>query len=167
VETGQRLTKGLAIAGSLLLLTAFAVMLVSALVSVPRDVTSFELLTVGAMDLSPLVLIGGCVAMLAAVRARSRRLPIGCGLAAVFASLVAGMVWSPSIPAVGWPSALATTLVAVYWLGAVAAGVAAVSLVGALASRRPEGSPSTTPRKWRGPPLTRLASGRANVREHD
>jgi hypothetical protein len=144
VETGRRLTKGLAIAGSLLLWTAFAVMLVSALGSVPRDVTSFELLTVGAMDLSPLVLIGGCVAMLAAVRARSRRLPIGCGLAAVFASLAAGMVWSPSIAAAGWPSALAMTLIAVYWLGALTAGVAGVSLVRALVSRRPEDLTSTT-----------------------
>ena len=144
METGLRLTKGLAIAGSLLLWTAFAVMLVSAWVSVPSGVTSFELLTVGAMDLSPLVLIGGCVAMLAAVRARSRRLPIGCGLAAVFASLAAGMVWSPSIPAAGWPSALATTLIAVYWLGALAAGIAGVSLVRALVSRRLEDQASTT-----------------------
>jgi hypothetical protein len=118
-------------------------MLVSALVSVPRDVTSFELLTVGAMDLSPLVFIGGCVAMLAAVRARSHRLSIGCGLAAVFASLAAGMIWSPSIPAAGWPSALAMTLIAVYWFGALAAGVASVSLVRALDSRRPEDLTST------------------------
>ena len=143
METGRRLTKGLAIAGSLLLWAAFAVMLVSALVSVPREVTSFELLAVGAMDLSPLVLIGGCVAMLAAVRARSRTLPIGCGLAAVFASVAAGTVWSPSIPAAGWPSALAMTLIAVYWLGAFAAGVAGVSLVRVLVSRRPEGLTST------------------------
>ena len=144
MDTGRRLTKGLAIAGSLLLWTAFAVMLVAAVGLVPHDAAWFALLTVGAMDLSPLVLIGGCVAMLAAVRARSRRLPIGCGLAAVIASLAVGMVWSPSIPAAGWPSALATTLIAVYWLGAVAAGVAGVSLVRALASRRPEGLPSTT-----------------------
>jgi peptidoglycan/LPS O-acetylase OafA/YrhL len=144
VETGRRLTKGPAIAGSLLLWTAFALMLVSAVVSVPRDVTSFELLTAGAMDLSPLVLVGGCVAMLAAVRARSRRLPIGCGLAAVCASLVAGMLWRPSIPAAGWPSALAMTLIAAYWLGALAVGVAVASLARALVSRPPESSPSTT-----------------------
>jgi hypothetical protein len=143
VETGRRLTKGLAIAGSLLLWAAFAVVLVSALVSVPREVTWFELLTVGAMDLSPLVLIGLCVAMIAAVRARSHGWPIGCGLAAVFASVAAGTVWSPSIPAAGWPSALAMTLIAVYWLGALAAGVAGVSLVRALASRRSEGLAST------------------------
>ena len=138
MESGQRLTKGLAIAGSVLLWTAFA-MLVSALGSHPRNVNWFGLLAFAAMELSPLMLIGGCVAMLAAVRARSHRLPIGCGLAAVFASLAAGIVWSPSIPAAGWPPALATTLIAVYWLGALAAGVAGVSLVRALVSRRPEG----------------------------
>ena len=142
METGRRLTKGLAIAGSVLLWTAFALMLESALVSVPREVTWPELLVVGAMDLSPLVLIGGCLAMLAAVRARLRRLPIGCGLAAVFASLAAGVLWSPSIPAAG-PWALAT-LMATYWLGALAAGVAALSLVRALGSGRTEGPMSMT-----------------------
>lgn len=144
MDTGRRLTRGLAIAGSLLLWTAYGVMLVSALVSVPREVTWFELLVVGAMDLSPVVLIGGCVAMLAAVRARSRRVPVGFGLAAVLVSLAAGMVWSPSIQDAGWPSLLAMTLVAVYWLGALAAGVAGVSLVRALGTRRSERLTSTS-----------------------
>jgi hypothetical protein len=144
VEIGHRPTKGLAIAGSILLALAFAAMLVSALGFVPRDVTWFAFLAVSAMDLSPLVLIGGCLAMLAAIRARSHRLSIGCGLAATVVSLIVGIAWSPSIPATGWPSLLAAASISVYWLGAVAAGVAGVSLVRALAPRRLEGQPSTT-----------------------
>ena len=137
VETGQRLTKGLASAGSVLLWTAFA-MLAWASGSHPRNVNWFGLLAFAAMELSPLMLIGGCVAMLAAVRARSHRLPIGCALAAVFASVAGAMVWRPSIPDAVWPLSLAATLVAVYWLGALAAAVAGVLLARALGTRRPE-----------------------------
>lgn len=144
MDTGLRLTKGLAIGGSLLLWAAFA-MLVWASGSAPRNVSWFGLLAFAAMELSPLVFIGGCVAMLAAVRARSHRLPIGCGLAAVFAGVAGAMVWRPSIPAAVWPLSLAATLVAMYWLGALAAGVAGISLVRTLRSRRPEGLTSTTP----------------------
>ena len=143
MEPGQRLTKGLAIAGSVLVWTAFA-MLIWAFASAPRNVTWFGLLAFAAMELSPLVFIGGCVAVLAAVRARSHRLPIGCGLAAVFASVAGAMVWRPSIPDAGWPLSLAATLVVVYWLGALAADVAVVSLAFALGTRRPEGLTSTS-----------------------
>ena len=143
METGQRLTKGLAIAGSVLLWTAFA-LLAWGFGSAPRNVTWFGLLGFAAMELSPLVFIGGCVAMLAAVRARSHRLPIGCGLAAVFASVAGVIVRRSSIPVAVWPLSGAAMLVAVYWLGALAAGVAGVSLARALGTRRPEGLPSTT-----------------------
>jgi hypothetical protein len=144
VETGQRLTKGLAITGSVMLWAAFAI-LVSALGSHPRNVNWFGLLAFAAMELSPLVLIGACVAMFAAVRARSRRLPIGCGLAAVSGSIAAGMRWGPSNPAVSWPLPLLATLIAAYWLGALAVGVASVSLARALGTRRTEGPTSASP----------------------
>ena len=143
MEPGQRLTKGLAIAGSVLVWTAFA-MLVWAFASAPRNVTWFGLLAFAAMELTPPVFIGGCVAMLAAVRARSHRLTIGCGLAAVFASVASAMAWRLSIPMAVWPLSLAAVLVAVYWLGALAMGVAGVSLARALGTRRADELTSTT-----------------------
>ena len=143
MQTGQRLTKGLAIAGSVLVWTAFA-MLVWAFASAPRNVTWFGLLAFAAMELSPPVFIGGCVAMLAAVRARSHRLPIGCGLAAVSACVASAMVWRLSIPMAVWPLSRAAVLVAAYWLGALAMGVAGVSLTRALGMRRAEEPTSTT-----------------------
>ena len=142
MESGRRLTRGLAIAGSVMMWMAFVTVLVAAVGFVPHDVTWLAFLAVGAMDLSPLVLIGGFVAMLAAVRVRSHRVPIGCGLAAVFASLAVGLIWSPTIPATGWPPTFAMALIIFYWFGAVAAGLASVSLVRALATRSSQDQPS-------------------------
>lgn len=139
------LTKGLAIAGTVLLWLPFAVALLVPLASpVPGNVGWFAFLAVGAMDLFPVVLLGGCLLMWAAVRARSHRKTIGWGLAAPVASIAAGVVWSPTIPSSGWPSAFPAGLVAAYWLGVILAGLAGVSLVRALVTRRgPEGHPST------------------------
>jgi hypothetical protein len=136
MKSGQRLTRGLAITGSVLLWTAFA-MLVWACFTAPHNVTWFGLVAFAALELSPLIVIGGCVAMLAAVRARSHRLPIGCGVAAVAASIAGAMVWKPSIPDAGWPLSVAAVLVVGYWLGALIAGVAGVRLTLALGTRRP------------------------------
>jgi Na+/glutamate symporter len=144
VENRQGLTKGLAIAGTALLWLPFAAMLATTTGSIPGTVGWFAFLAVGAMDLFPVVLLGGCLLIWAAVLARSHRRAIGWGLAAPVASIVAGVVWSPTVPGSGWPSAITVGLIVAYWLGVILAGLAGLSLARALVTRhRPEGHPST------------------------
>jgi hypothetical protein len=145
VKRAQRVARGLAIAGTALLLLVFAAVLVTIPGSVPHEVGIFGLLAVAAMDFSTVVLTAGCLLLVAAVLTRSHRAVVGAGLAAAVVSIAAGILWSPTVPSGAGDSSLATWLIAVYWLGAILACLAGVSLVHALVIRRPGDRPSTAP----------------------
>jgi hypothetical protein len=149
-------TRGLAIAGTVLLWLPFALMAVS----MPGPIRIgglFELLAIGAMELFPAVLLGGGLLMWAAVRARSHRRLVGWSLAVPAASLVACMALSRVMLSLGgpmwsvsWPGAVIEAsfvpVSIVYWVGLTVAAVAGVSLVRTLYARsRAEGHPSTAP----------------------
>lgn len=87
-------------------------------------------------ELCPVALVGGGLLLWAALRARSRRAIIGCGLAIGAGLLVAGMALatvtglaSGDIEPTGWQWALVTASLGVYCLALVAIGAGGLMLL--------------------------------------
>ena len=132
MKNGQRLSVGLAVTGVGLVSLVFAATTLAPLRgTIPEDVGWLEYLAVAAMDLFPLVLLGGGLLLWAALRSRSHRRAVGWALVAPVASLAVGIIWNLAVPNTGWSWTL-TLLVALYWVGVVAVGVSGVSLARAL-----------------------------------
>jgi hypothetical protein len=134
VRTGG-LTKVVAIAGTSLLWLPVALMVVLMAQGVSNEVGLLPFFVVGAMDVFPLVVLGGCLLLWATLRACSHRRVVAWSLAAPLVSTVSGIVWSQPIPIGGWSLVIMTGLLIVYWLGLVLAGAAGTHLVRSLFSR--------------------------------
>jgi hypothetical protein len=134
MQRGHRLTFGLAIIGTTLLVLAFGVTLASSPSAVAAKVGLLPLLAVASMDLLPLAVVGGLLLAWASVRAGSHLLPVCAGLCVGAVSTISGVVWSLVVPtrALTWAGAV----VIVWWLGLLLATSAGVSLVVSLAQRR-------------------------------
>lgn len=135
VHKRQGLTRGLALAGTALVWFPPALMAVLTARGVPGEVGWLPSFAVGAMDVFPVLVLGGGLLLGAALLARSHRRLLGWCLAAPIASIAYGVVWSQELPSSGWPLAITTGLIVVYWLGLLLAGVSGMSLVRALFSR--------------------------------
>ena len=130
MERGHRLTFGLAIGGSALLVLVFAVTLASVPSAAAAEIGPLPLLAVASMDLLPLALVGGVLLVWASARAASHLLPICAGLCVGALSTTSGMAWSLVVPAraLSWVGAA----VIVWWLGLLLSTSAGVSLVASL-----------------------------------
>lgn len=128
----QRLTRVLAIAGTTLLWIPPILMVVVTVGGAPKEVGWLPFFLVGAMDVFPVVLLGGGLLFGAALRARSHRKVVGWSLAAPLGSIICGVVWSQPLPTSGWSLVITTGLIVVYWLGLLLAGVSGISLVRSL-----------------------------------
>jgi hypothetical protein len=169
---GQRLTKGLATAGTVLVWLPLVLSPVLVLLMGPqairvKDAGMFLLvLAVGASDLYPLALVGGCLLMWAAVRTRSHRRLIGLGLAAQIADIAVMQVRNVMIASGGpaasasWPEWAGLVSTFALWAGWIVVAVAGVSLVYALFSRGPQ---SQAPASRYGYPVLGASVGLALV----
>ena len=172
MSKGRGLTRGLAIAGTVLVwlplvCSPVLVMLMGPQAIRVRDVGTFLLvLGVGASDLYPLALVGGCLLMWAAVRARSHRWAIGLGLGAQITDLAVMQVRNAMMASGGpaastsWPEWATSVSVSALWAGWIVAAVAGVSLVCALFPRRSE---SEAPALRHGYPILGASVGLALV----
>jgi hypothetical protein len=89
------------------------------------------------MELSPAVVLGGCLLMLAAVRARSHVRPIAWGLGlcasvSVTAIIMISVTSARALVGVSWYSWYLALGATAFWLGAILAGVSGLSLLRAL-----------------------------------
>ena len=102
---------------------------------VPKEVGWLPFFAVGAMDLFPVVVLGGGVLLWAALRARSHRKVLGLSLVAPVGGIVCGVVWNQPVPSDGWVLVVTAALVVLYWIGLLIAAVSGISLVRSLSSR--------------------------------
>jgi hypothetical protein len=150
LENRLALTKGLAIAGTILVWLPFAsTAALSAAGFIQERVVQFDYLM--PAELFPVALLGGGVLLWAAIRARSHRAVIGWSLAAVVGLLIGSQVFvvatglaSGAAEPRGWRLALVAGSLGGYALALVVIGAGGVSLVRALFKRGRLGG-STTP----------------------
>ena len=138
MQRGHRLTFGLAITGTTLLVLVFGVTLASSPSAYAAKIGLLPLLAVASMDLLPLAVVGGLLLAWASVRAGSHLLPVCAGLCVAAVSTISGMVWSLVVPArtLTWVGAVGI----VWWLGLLLTTSAGVSLVVSLDRRRRAGA---------------------------
>jgi len=135
VENKDKLTKILAIAGTILVwlpMLAPAVFAMIRLIQARRFLFDFLM----PAELFPVTLAGGLLLLWAAFRARSRRRIISWGLGIAIGLLVASQALavvtglaSGETEMGGWQSALVLVLFAGFWLGLLGVGVGGVLLV--------------------------------------
>ena len=135
MQKRQRFTRVLAILGTVLLWLPVIMMVALTVGGAPRKVGSLPFFAVGAMDVFPVVALGGGLMLWAAVRARSHRKVLGLSLAAPVGGIVCGVVWSQPVPSDGWVLLVTTGLIVLYWIGLLIAAVSGISLVRSLSSR--------------------------------
>ena len=129
-----RLTKALATTGTILLL--LPLLALTSLGSAPR-VGLFPLLAFAAMELSPAVLLGGCLLLFAAVRARSHVWPIAWGLglcASVSATaiILISVTSARALTEMSWYSWYLALGATTFWIGAILACGSGLSMLRAL-----------------------------------
>ena len=131
----QGFTRVLAIIGTVLLWLPVILVVVLTVGGVPKEVGWLPFSAVGAMDMFPVVVLGGGVLLWAALRARSHRKVLGLSLAAPVGSIVFGVVWSQPVPTGVWVLLVTMALIVLYWIGLLIAAVSGISLVRSLSSR--------------------------------
>jgi ABC-type thiamin/hydroxymethylpyrimidine transport system permease subunit len=135
-------TKALAVVGTVLLLLPLPVTTLASLGSIPRGMGWRELLALSAMDLSPAVLLGGCLLLFAVVRAHSHLKPVAWGLGfcasvPVTAIILSAVTAGRALTGMSWYIILGATA---FWVGAIFAGISGLSMLRALFSTT--GSPA-------------------------
>lgn len=135
MQKRQGFTKGLATVGTVLLWLPVILVVVLTVGGVPKEVGWLPFFAVGAMDMFPVVVLGGGLVLWAAIRVRSHRRVLGWSLTAPVGSIVCGVVWSQPVPTGGSLLVITTGLIVVYWLGLLIAGASGISLVRSLFSR--------------------------------
>jgi len=132
VQKRQGLTRVLAILGTVLLCLPVILVVVLTVGGVPKEVGWLPFFAVGAMDVFPVVALGGGLMLWAAIRAHSPCRVLGWSLAAPVGSIVFGVVWSQPVPTGGWVLVVTAALVVLYWIGLLISGVSGISLLGSL-----------------------------------
>ena len=134
MEKRDVLTKILAIAGTVLVWFPILVPVLLSVAIIKERMFRFDYLM--PAELFPVALVGGCLLVWAALRARSRRRLFGWGIGIAVGSLVGGQVLatvtglaSGETEPVGWPWALVLSSLAIYSLALVVMGVGGLLLL--------------------------------------